>query len=579
MNYILGLNSVYHDSSACLVGHGNILAYAEEERLNRVKHAKFSLPDNADVLPFRAIDHCLHVGGIRGSDITHVGFSFVPEKRLRNLGVDSYPISGAGYGSDRGERLLQEKVQTIPDQIRQYLGNPHLVFTWLDHHLCHAVSAVHVSPYTESAFFIVDGIAEFETISLGHARGNAFTITRTIDYPNSIGFLWEKISIFLGFTKYDAGKIMGLGSYGQSQHTYRQFREFIEIGEGTFRINNDILRIRSDDMSELEKIFGMPRRDRSDPIREKHADVVAGLQHITEDVILHLAEDLAHTTHTDNLCLAGGVALNCKANTRLAEARYFTNIFIPPHCNDAGTSIGAALFLSSQQGNSRPSPNRPFIPYWPGTTPTDATLAALSQSPYRYRKVDTINQTAAELLSEGAILAYYHGTSEIGPRALGNRSIFAAANDFMIKERLNFHFKQREFFRPLAPMVLREHLEEYFEMTINFTPSLYYMLFVLKVRPEKQALVPGVTHIDGTARLQVVDAHVNPNLYDLMQRYYALTGVPILLNTSFNRQEPIVHTPEEALDTFGKIPRLLYLVLNDFLVQKESEPRLWENQG
>ena len=569
MNYILGLNSVYHESSVCLVADGKMIAYAEEERLNRIKHAKFSMPDNADLLPLQSIDYCLEVAGITGRDITTVGFSFVPEKRWPNIGVDSYPITGTGYGTEVGEQLLQTKLQETHQQVRQYLDNPNLAFEWLDHHLCHAASAVLVSPYAEAAFLVIDGIAEFETVSLGYANGSEFTIYETIDYPNSIGFLWEKMATFLGFTKYDAGKIMGLAGYGQSHRTYRQFREFIDIGKGTFSINNDILKIRADDATMLEQLFGMPQRKPGAPTLEKHADLVAGLQRLTEEVILHLAEHLAQITETDNLCLAGGVALNCQANTRLAETGIFKHIFIPPHCNDAGTSIGAALYLSSQTGHSRTNFARPFLPYWKTSATESDILSALAESPHPHRKIENINQKAAELLAAGEIIAYYHGASEIGPRALGNRSILADPCQFMIKERINFYLKQRESFRPLAPVILREHIEEYFEMPINFTPALYYMLFALKVKPEKQAQVPGITHIDGSARLQVVDELVNPNLTDLMQRYYALTGRPILLNTSFNKQEPIVHTPQEALNTFDRIPRLNYLILNNFLVEKE----------
>jgi carbamoyltransferase len=376
----------------------------------------------------------------------------------------------------------------------------------------------------------------------------------------------------LGYTKYDAGKIMGLGGYGRSDVTYRKFRKFIEWGSGTFRIDNHILRIREDEVRCLEETLGMARRKPGDPIREEHADLVAGLQKITEELILHLTDHLARMVQTDNLCIAGGVALNCQANARLAEAGTFKHLFIPPHCHDAGTSIGAALYLSCRSGQNSQEKERPFSPYWRTASSESEVQTALRESSYAYRKVAEINKTAAKLLAEGEIVAYYHGASEIGPRALGNRSILAGANAFMIKDRLNFHIKEREFYRPLAPMILREHLHDYFEVPMNFSPSLYYMLFALRVKQGKQHLVPGITHIDGTARLQVVDETINPNLYNLLNHYYALTGLPILLNTSFNRQEPIVHTPREALQTFSCVPRLKYLVIEDFLVEKDCAP-------
>ncbi|OAD23059.1 carbamoyltransferase family protein, partial [Candidatus Thiomargarita nelsonii] len=332
MKYILGLNSVYHESSVCLVGDGKIIAYAEEERFNRIKHAKISCPDNTDILPLQSIDYCLQVAGIDGQAIDKIGFSFVPQKRLQNLGIDDYPLTGTGYGTESGEQLVQQKIVTTSEQIRDYLNHPNLSFKWLDHHLCHAVSAVAISPYHESAVMVIDGIAEFETISLSYALNGKIRSIKRFTYPNSLGFLWEKIARYLGFTKYDAGKIMGLGAYGDSERFYPAFREFIELGQGEFRIDNKVLQIRSDDFSPLENLFGLQQRTASEPVILAHANVAAGLQRITEEVILDLAEFLYHQIEprTKNICLSGGVALNCQANSKLAQQGLFENIFIPP---------------------------------------------------------------------------------------------------------------------------------------------------------------------------------------------------------------------------------------------------------
>ncbi len=570
MKYILGLNSVYHESSVCLVGDGEIIAYAEQERLNRVKHGKTACPENTDILPWQAIDYCLKVANINGSAIETVGFSFSPGKRLKNKAADDYPITGVGYGTETGESLVQQKIAATELKVRDYLNNPALKFTWLDHHLCHAVSATAVSPYQESAVMVIDGIAEFETMSLGHALNGHITPVKRFAYPNSIGFLWEKIACYLGFTKYDAGKVMGLAAYGDSHRFYQTFREFIQLGHGELQIDNQLLQIRSNDFSRLEKLFGLSQRLASDAVILIHADIAAALQRITEEVMLDLASFLYHRIEprTQNICLAGGVALNCQANWKLAQQGLFDNIFIPPHCSDAGTSIGAALHLAHKDRAPKSMPY--FIPYWKTGFTADDVDAALATAAYPSKQCDDIHGEMAKLLHQGNIIAYCQGPAEIGPRALGNRSILAAPDLFMVKEVLNFKIKRREFFRPLAPMVLKECLTDYFELPFNFSPAMYYMLMILKVRPDQKERLAGVTHIDGTARVQVVDETINPNLYRLLQRYYQESGLPILLNTSFNHQEPIVHTPADALRTFAQVDTLQYLVINDYLIEKKS---------
>jgi carbamoyltransferase len=320
----------------------------------------------------------------------------------------------------------------------------------------------------------------------------------------------------------------------------------------------------------LEKLFGLQQRTASEPVILAHANVAAGLQRITEEVMLDLAEFLYYQIEprTKNICLSGGVALNCQANAKLAYQGLFENIFIPPHCNDAGTSIGAALYLAQQTDEVKPTPS--FIPFWQTGFKEEEILSALQPTSYQYKRCDDIHTQTAKLLHQGNIIAYFHGPAEIGPRALGNRSILAAPDLFMVKEILNFKVKRREFFRPLAPMILRKYLTDYFELPFKFSPALYYMLMTLKVRPDQLDKIPGVTHIDGTARVQVVDEVINPNLSQLLRAYYEQSGLPILLNTSFNHQEPMVHTPHDAVRTFGHIEILNDLVLNNYWVQKKS---------
>ncbi len=563
--YILGINSVYHESSACLVHNGEIVAYAEEERLNRIKHGKYACVANIDLLPEKSIEYCLKTAGICSDQISQVGLSFTPEKRLKVLEIEEETVP-MEFGDKQGEAIVQQKLLATPDNLRKLLS-PKLDIRWLDHHLCHAASAFFVSPFEESAIMVIDGIAEFDTVYLGMAKGNSIDSIKILSYPNSVGFLWEKIAKYLGYTKYDAGKIMGLGAYGDSNVFFDQFCQFICFEEGQFFIDNNIAKLRSDDNSPLEAVFGIKQRQKDEPVTEIHAHIVAGLQKMTEKIYLHLANYLHHKTNSDNVCLAGGVALNCQANTKLAQQGKFKNIFIPPHCNDAGTSIGAALYLSHQSKKHSQYGKKLFLPYWKTHFSNDLIATELNKSNYSYQKHEDINRQTASLLAKGKIVAYYQGGSEIGPRALGNRSILASTDNFMIKETLNFQIKQREFFRPYAPLALKEHLADYFE-PIPFSLSQYYMLFVMTVKKNKRHLVPGITHIDGTSRVQIVDEQINPNIYELLQIYFEMTGIPMLLNTSYNRQEPIVHSPQDAVETFSKIAKLKFLVMGNYLVRK-----------
>ena len=579
MSYILGINNVYHDSSACLLYEGKILAYAEEERLLRVKHAKYSIPQNTHILPTNSIEYCLSTAGINGSDIDTVAVSFLPERRKENRHADNYPILGEGYGSEVGEDLVQSALLRLPDDLKAILKNHDLKVEWIDHHVCHAHSAFSVSPFTEAAVLVVDGIAEFDTTLLGYADENGIRKIEALSYPNSVGFLWEKLAVFLGFSKYDAGKIMGLAAFGQVETFSKAFSQFVNFEKNIFSVDNKILKIRSDDFSLLESVFGIKKRKSCDVLLPEHADIAAGLQFITDKVVLGLANKLHSrlSVKTNNLCYAGGVALNCQSNAVLAETGPFKNLFIPPHCNDAGTSIGAAFAVASANIGSKTDDikdrrnvveKQVFSPYWLSGPEEDDIKSIIESSSHSFQLIDDAQLKIADLLANDEIVARYAGTSEIGPRALGNRSILAPANKFMVKDVINFNYKQREFFRPLAPMILREYLDEYFDVPFEFTPSMYYMLLSLKVKPDKMTIIPGAIHYDGSARVQVVDENINLPLYRMLRHYFEKTGRPVLINTSFNHQAPIVHSPQDALQTFEKIDAIKFMMMGNYLVSK-----------
>lgn len=568
--YILGINCVYHESSACLVKNGQILTYAEEERLNRIKHGKKSLISNPDILPVKSINYCLKAAKITGSDINKVGFSFSPLKRLQNININEEKTNN-DWGTKTGEELFYKKLLSVPKKLKKVLHNNYLDFDWIDHHICHAASSFFISPFSESAVLVIDGIAEFDTAYLGSIQRNGnFNSIREIKYPNSLGFLWEKISKFLGYTEYDAGKIMGLGSYGNCDVFYKNFKKIVSLKKGSFVINNEVVKFRVDDYTELEKVLGIKRRGKNEPISGKHADIVASLQKITEEVILHLSSFLYEETGSENLCFSGGVALNCVANAKLIDEGKFKRVFIPPHCNDAGTSIGAALYLDNYVNKQIRYKTNLFSPYWKTAFSEEEVLKALRKSTYKFKKIENVNELAAKLLSEGELIAYFQGASEIGPRALGNRSILANPTKPNIKEILNFQVKDREFFRPYAAVILKKFANDFFKMPKFFSPSMYYMLFALEVKENKRHLVPGIVHIDNTSRVQLVDNKINPNLNDLLLKFYNLTRIPLLLNTSFNKAEPIVHSPQDALETFARMKSVKYLIINNYFIDKDD---------
>lgn len=564
MTYIFGLNSAYHESSACLIKDGKIVAAAEEERFNRKKHAKPARVDNPDELPVNAINFCLEKAGISLKEVDYIGFSFSPVKRLWNKYFEERVTKGS-WGSAEGEDLFYQKLMRIPQKLSKLYGvDVKGKFQWIDHHTSHAGSAYFVSQFEEAAILVVDGIGEFESTTLYKGKGNKIKRIRSITYPHSLGFLWEKLSQFLGFSEYDSCKVMGLASYGNPKKYYNQLMRFVKVNSRDFNIDHNVAKFRGGDYSELEKIFGS-KREPHEEIEERHADIAAALQRITEEILIKLANHLSRETKLENLCLAGGVALNCVANTVLKEKTPFRNIYVQPVAHDAGTAIGAAYFIWNQQlGNPRT-----FVmnhSYFGPEYSQEKIMKILEENNLKFTEEEDIEKTVAKLVSEGNVVGWFQGRMEMGPRALGNRTLLADPRNPRIRDILNMKVKHREYFRPFAPSVLVDKADEWFRIPKKSISS-DFMLFAYDVFEEKRRIIPAVTHVDGTSRIQTVREATNPQYYKLIQEFEALTGVPIVLNTSFNDREPIVCSPQDAVNTFLKT-RIDYLAIGNFLVSR-----------
>ncbi len=570
MKRILGINSTYHESAACLIEDGQLVAVVEEERFNRIKHAKSALIDNPHILPVEAINHCLKEAGITLKEVDYIAFSFNPAARLESTDFTE-EVEAGDWGSESGEQLFYQKLQEVPQKLCEMAGEDITPkFNWVEHHISHAGSAFFVSPYEEAAVFIVDGIGEIESTTLYKGEGNKITLLDSIIYPHSLGFLWEKIAKFLGFSEYDAAKIMGLASYGNPQTYYEQFCSFVKVKSNTFTIDADVVRFRVEDYTELEKLFGK-KREREESLDARHADIAAALQQITEEALLKLSDFLYRETRSKNLCLAGGVALNCVANSVLHEYGHFDNIYIQPAANDAGTAIGAAYYIWHQILDNP----RSYVmdsPYQGPEYSDEEIRAVLDHSgKLTYSYHDNIEAITAKLVTEGNIIGWFQGRMEIGPRALGNRTLVADPRNPKMRDILNIKVKHREYFRPFAPSVLSEKAAEWFRIPKE-TSSSDFMLFAYDVFETKRMLIPAVTHVDGTSRIQTVQKKLNPKYHKLISEFEKLTGVPIVLNTSFNDSEPIVCTPQDAVNTYLKT-KIDYLVIGNFLVSKGQEHR------
>lgn len=563
---ILGINCVYHESAVCLIVDGKVITAIEEERLSRVKHAKEAKIDNPDELPILSIRKCLEMGNLTVADIDKIGFSFEPKKRLEeNLKItDLYEEEN--WGSVEGEQLFYEKLQSIEGKLRSMGFQGEFVF--VGHAMAHAASAFYPSGFNEAAIISIDGIGEIESATLAYGKDNAIEFIQQINYPNSIGFLWEKIAKYLGYSDYDACKVMSIASFGDPNRYRKAYEKFLTLNEQEFfEINKDIIRFRVEDYTPLEAIFGVPKRSFDEPLLKDHMDIAATLQEMTTTILMNMFNTVYERTKSKNICLAGGVALNCVANRIVFENSKFENIYIQPAANDAGTALGVALKLYEDDSNKTGKIvlNHTYL----GPSYDSIEIARVVESKgLIYREHQNIEEVVANLIAGGKIVGWFQGAMEFGPRALGNRSLLADPRNPEMVKILNSVVKHREDHRPFCPSVLSEDVTEWFLVGKNAIAA-DYMLMAYPVREDKKSEIPSVVHVDGTSRVQNVQKTTNPKYHKLISEFKKITGVPMLLNTSFNDREPVVCSPQDAVNTFLRT-KIDYLVLHDYLISKQE---------
>lgn len=576
--YVLGINSVYHEPSACLLKDGILVAAVEEERFNRIKHGKEASPYSSWILPFNAINYCLEKEGITINEIDHIAYSFNPKERLLKRIIPL--LLKFNIKKIKNELFLFYFNSKIKDFLLNYSPRHHEIrkrFIALDknkikihfvnHHISHAASSFFVSPFREAAIMSIDGVGETACTFLGYGKNNKIKKIKTIDYPHSLGFFYEEITEFLGFQRnHDEYKVMALAAYGKPRY-YKQLSKLIDLKKfGEYKIKINFEKNILFGCKELKKILGKPRLWGS-KITKRHKDIAASAQKILEDVVLHILNWLYNKTKTKNLCLAGGVCLNCVMNARIRDESKFKNIFIQPAANDAGTSIGAAFYVY----NSILKYNRKFVlknVYLGPEYSNKEIKNILVKNKISYRYYNNISKKCAELLSKGKVIAWFQGAMEFGPRALGNRSILADPRMKLMKGKVN-KIKGRESFRPLAPVIKEEKLEKYF-ITAKNTSKSPFMLFTYKAKKSVKNIIPAALHVDGSARLQTVSKKENEKLYNLLNEFEKITKIPILINTSFNTcGKPIVCTIEHALDCFYN-SGIDYLVIGNYLISKNE---------
>lgn len=563
---ILGINAVYHETAACLIRGASVVAFAEEERFNRIKKGKPARVDNADELPTEAIEYCLKCADIEWNQIDYIAVGFDPALRSPPMNERTTP---GGWGSTEGEAEFTRHLLRLPARVSELARlNIEDRWRWVPHEQAHAASAYYASPFTESAVLTIDGIGESSTAMLAHGRGRELHPLGVVSYPNSLGFLWEKICKFLGFGDYDAGKLMALASFGSPSDFAEPFSELVRWSKGSFEVDLDVLRFRVDEYEPLEKLFGS-RRMATDNVGAREAALAAALQQATERTLFSFAQRLREETGSSNLCVSGGVMMNCVGLGRLLADGEFDGVFVQPVAHDAGTAIGAALATLYAETDC---PNRWVMqsPYLGPAYSEDTILQAAAAPSLSYRRSSDVATEAAQAIADGKIIGWFQGSSEAGPRALGNRSILADPRRAASKELINLKVKHREFFRPFAPAVLSEHARQWFAIPRE-SISLRFMSFALPVRPEKQQLVPAIVHVDGSARPQVVEHTINPEFHRLISAFHERTGIPMVINTSFNTDdEPIVCSPSDAVNTLLRTD-LDILFMGDLVIEN---PRL-----
>lgn len=575
---ILGINAYHADSSAAIFVDGKLIAATEEERFTRVKHwAGF---------PAQAIAFCLREAGITLEELDHIAIGRDPKAKMKNkmAFLAKNPLANAGLILDRLKN--RKDVSTLEDEFAKAFGvDAEMIkpkIHQVEHHRSHLASAFFASPFKEAAILSIDGSGDFSTTMIGVGRGNQIEVLDSVDFPVSAGLFYTAFTQYLGFPYYgDEYKVMGLAPYGEAKYVddIKKILQFTDNGlftwDSSYFTPPSKIKLSYDDnipyVSELytnkiEKLFG-PARKKGDELTQKHKDLAASVQKVCEELIMHILNKLQERTGMTNVCIAGGVAQNSVANGKILNQTNFKKLYIPSAGHDAGISMGAALYVYNHVLKS-PRAEAIYSAYTGSRFTNEEIEAYLKENNIEYTKYsdDELYDKVTEKLLEPGVVGWFSGRAEFGPRALGGRSILADPRNQKAKELINSKIKRRESFRPFAPSILIDYVGDYF-VRVEDVP---FMEKVLPIKPEKHQAIPAVTHVDGTGRLQTVMKDVSPRYYNLIDKFREKTGVPILLNTSFNENEPIVNTPAEAYACFERTDMDMLVMENIVLEKKDN---------
>lgn len=574
---VAGINAYHGNSSVCLFENDRLILAIEEERLNRIK--------NWAGFPAEALRYCLSETNLGLDDIDYFAISRDPKANMLSKlwTVASNPRLLVS-SMNRARNAM--KIGDIGNEISKAVGTGssndkfyHKIYN-IEHHRCHLASSFYASPHTEAALLSVDGMGDFSSVMMAYGTGSKIQVLNSVKYPHSIGYFYTALTQYLGFPNYgDEYKVMGLAPYGQPRYAdalrklIRPYKKYgIRLASRYFDHFKYGVKMSWQDgqpsvapmwSREVEELLG-PARKKGEEIEDRHKDIAASLQQVTEEMVFFLADSLYNKIKSEVLCLSGGVAQNSVANGKILENTKFKALYVPPAAHDAGTSVGAALYLRHAIFNQKRSGYKPYA-YTGMAFSNDKIVEILERLNISYLKCsdDELLEHTCNCILQNGVVGWFHGRSEFGPRALGNRSILADPRNSKVRELINRKIKRRESFRPFAPSVLKERVDDFFE-SAEASP---YMEKVYKVRKCKRNIIPAVTHVDGTGRIQTVDLSFNKRYYKLIEKFEEKTQVPVLLNTSFNENEPIVNTPEEAIDCFLRT-EMDMLVLENMVVRK-----------
>lgn len=573
---ILGINAYHADASAAIFVDGKLIAATEEERFTRRKHwAGF---------PKQAIQFCLDEAGITFNEVDHYAIGRDPKAKLIKKILYLAANPGGSIASVRERLTNHRKVSSIEEELASISGLPATTFSEkihnIEHHRSHLASAFFASPFEEAACLSVDGSGDFTTTMTGMGKRNKIEVLSSVDFPHSIGILYTAFTQLLGFPRYgDEYKVMGMAPYGEPRYV-DQLHDIIKLtSNGLFRLNlayfrkgtSGVISYGDDHIpvvaplysDHMIKKFGASRT-KGEALNQYHKDLAASVQRITELALFHMLNALHTKTGSENLCLAGGVAQNSVANGKITTNTPFKNVYVPSAGHDAGISMGAALYVQHQLNDIK----RQHITtaYTGSHFSNEEIMQFLDAKGIAYTQLadEELYEIVTDCLIDGGVAGWFCGRAEFGPRALGARSIIADPRRSDAKELLNTKIKRRESFRPFAPSILKEYVAEYFTLD----EPVPFMEKVFPVKRDKQQVIPAVTHVDGTGRLQSVDKNISPRYYALIDAFRKKTGVPVLLNTSFNENEPIVNTPAEALDCYLRT-NMDMLVLENIVIRRK----------